>query len=125
MPSADFDRARATIEQAKSELSAAEETVLRFHRDGIDIEEPITRRELERMIGPDLERIWQCMDTVLRKAHLSSDRIDAVFLTGGTAQMPIIRRLFAREFGAEKLKAQDYLTSVAVGLGLTALRCLN
>jgi len=110
------------IEQAKSELSAAEEAVLRFHRDVIDIEEPITRREFEQMIAPDLERIWQCMDTVLRKAHLGSEDIDAVFLTGGTAQMPIIRRLFAAEFGADKLKSQDYLTSVAVGLGLTALR---
>jgi hypothetical protein len=30
--------------------------------------------------------------------------------------------MFAEEFGEEKLKAQDYITSVAFGLGLSALR---
>jgi hypothetical protein len=31
-----------------------------------------------------------------------------------------MRRMFAAEFGEQKLRSQDYLTSVAFGLGVVA-----
>ena len=109
------------IEKAKSRLSAADEARMHFRRDEIEIDEPITRAEFERLIAPDQAQVHRCMESVLAAAEVTRRDIDAVFLTGGTAQIPAIRRMFAEEFGADKLKAQDYLTSVAVGLGLSAL----
>ena len=41
-------------------------------------------------------------------------------MTGGSAQIPLMRRMFAEEFGEEKLRSQDYITSVALGLGVVA-----
>jgi hypothetical chaperone protein len=108
------------IERAKSELSAKESTTLRFRRGRIAIEEPIERGEFERLIAPDLRQIDKHMHDVVRAAGLAVEDIDSVFLTGGSAQIPAVRRLFAGRFGEAKLRAHDYLTSVAYGLGLSA-----
>ncbi|HUI27738.1 MAG TPA: Hsp70 family protein [Candidatus Kryptonia bacterium] len=110
------------IEKAKSLLSQQDETVIRFRREAVDIDEPITRPEFERLIAADQAQVRRCMESVLAAAGIRASDIDAVFLTGGTAQIPAIRRMFAEQFGESKLKSQDYLTSVAVGLGLSALR---
>lgn len=108
------------IERAKSALSAAERTTVQFHRHRIDIDEPLERTELEELIAADLASIETRMHGVLQSADLSPDQIESVFLTGGSAQIPAVRRLFAAAFGEEKLRAHDYLTSVAYGLGLSA-----
>lgn len=110
------------IEKAKSALSDQAETVIRFRREAIAIDEIITRAEFERLIAPDQMHVHRCMESALHAAGVTASDIDAVFLTGGTAQIPAIRRMFAEQFGEAKLKAQDYLTSVAVGLGLSALQ---
>jgi len=108
------------IERAKSELSIADATTIRFAHDAIHIDEPITRAEFEALIAADQQRIHRCLEAVLASAGVRPQAVDAVFLTGGSAQIPAIRRMFADEFGEAKLKSRDYLTSVAVGLGLTA-----
>lgn len=41
-------------------------------------------------------------------------------MTGGSAQILALRRMIADELGEHRLRAQDYLTTVAVGLGMTA-----
>jgi len=47
-------------------------------------------------------------------------RVDAVLLTGGSAFVPAVRRIFARRFGAERIRGGDELGSVASGLALRA-----
>jgi hypothetical chaperone protein len=108
------------IEKAKTLLSAEERTSIRFHAARIDIDEPIERAEFDGLIADDLAEIERHMHAVLRGAGLAPDNVDSVFLTGGSAQIPAVRRLFTRVLGAEKLRAHDYLTSVAYGLGLSA-----
>jgi len=108
------------IERAKSELSTADHAKVRFQAGRVDIDALIERNEFEELIATDLAAIEQRMNDILSAAALSADAIDSVFLTGGSAQIPAVRQLFARTFGAEKLRAGDYLTSVAYGLGLSA-----
>lgn len=108
------------IERAKTALSAKESTTLRFHGNCIDIEETLQRDEFERLIADDLETIRATMRATLAAAGLASADVDAVFLTGGSAQIPAVQRLFLDEFGPTRLRNRDYLTSVAVGLGLDA-----
>jgi len=110
------------IEHAKTLLSDHDEARIAFARDGIDIDERLRRDDFERFIAADQARIARCMHEVLASAGVQPADIGAVFLTGGSAQVPAIRRLFAREFGEERLVAQDYLTTVAFGLGLSAAR---
>lgn len=108
------------IERAKSRLSDADATEIRFAKHAIRIEEPIRRAEFERLIEPDQAEIRDCMRAVLKRSGATPKDIGAVFMTGGSAQIPAMRRMFAEEFGAEKLRSQDFLTSVAFGLGVVA-----
>jgi hypothetical chaperone protein len=108
------------IEAAKGRLSESEEAVIRFDRHHIRIEEPIKRREFEELIAPDQAEIRRCMQAVLARAGVRPSDVGALFMTGGSAQIPAIRRMFAEEFGEEKLRSQDFLTSVAYGLGVVA-----
>jgi len=50
--------------------------------------------------------------------------IDHVFLTGGSAFVPAVRRLFVDRFGAQKIAGGGEFTSVATGLALRAARAL-
>jgi hypothetical chaperone protein len=106
------------IERAKARLSSADAATVSFHRGGIDIEETIHRSDFDALIAPDLARIRSCVDGVVAAAGLRPDDIAAVFVTGGSAQIPALRALLAARFGAERLRAQDYLTTVACGLAL-------
>jgi hypothetical chaperone protein len=108
------------IERAKGILSAEERATIRFVRDQIAIDEVVLREGFERVIAADYDAIQRCMHEVLRAANVQPAEIQSVFLTGGSAQIPLIRRMFADQFGDQALKSHDYLTSVAFGLGLSA-----
>ncbi len=51
---------------------------------------------------------------------MRAEAIDAVFLTGGSSQIPAVRALFADRFGEARLRTADAFTSVAEGLGRSA-----
>jgi hypothetical chaperone protein len=106
------------VSGAKAALSAAEETVLRFGHKDLSIERRLTRGEFESWIAPDLARLGATIDQGLRDAGLAPDAVDRVFLTGGTAFVPAVRRLFASRFGTEKLAGGGEFVSVAEGLAL-------
>jgi hypothetical chaperone protein len=91
-----------------------------FHEAGIDIDEPLAREEFEALIAPDVARIRRCVEAVLAAAGLRAGDIGAVFATGGSAQIPAIRSLLGGLFGAERVRSQDFLTTVACGLALDA-----
>jgi hypothetical chaperone protein len=55
---------------------------------------------------------------VLTQAGVTTERVDRVFLTGGTAFVPAVRRLFETRFGRAKLAGGGEFVSVAEGLAL-------
>ena len=106
------------VSSAKAELSHAETTVLQFQHKDFKVERTITRAEFEAWIEPDLTRLATTIDQVLSNAGIQPDAIDRVFLTGGTAFVPAVRRLFEARFGAQKLEGGGEFVSVAEGLAL-------
>ncbi|MDT7953034.1 MAG: Hsp70 family protein [Acetobacteraceae bacterium] len=106
------------VSDAKAALSSAETACLRFEHDRFAIERLITRAEFESWIAPDLARLAQAIDDALVDAGLPASRIDRVFLTGGTAFVPAVRRLFADRFGVDRLSGGGEFVSVAEGLAL-------
>ncbi len=108
------------IERAKSRLSDTEEARISFHRANIDIEERLTRAEFEELIEADRAEVHGCMRAVIAAAGVHPKDVQSVFLTGGSAQIPAIRRMFVEEFGEERLRSQDYLTTVSLGLARAA-----
>ncbi|HEY1930456.1 MAG TPA: Hsp70 family protein [Acetobacteraceae bacterium] len=106
------------VSTAKAELSRADGTVLEFRHKGFSMQRRIARAEFESWIEADLARLAATVDQVLQNAATPPEAIDRVFLTGGTAFVPAVRRLFEQRFGAEKLAGGGEFVSVAEGLAL-------
>jgi hypothetical chaperone protein len=108
------------VSAAKADLSHADSTTLRFGHKAFAVERQITRADFEAWIAEDLARLGATVDQALATAGLPHAEIDRVFLTGGTAFVPAVRRLFADRFGAAKLAGGGEFVSVAEGLALMA-----
>jgi hypothetical chaperone protein len=106
------------VEAAKRQLSDEPDAIVSFHQGDIDVEERVTRAELELWTGPLRNHLATAVDVVLAQAGGASP--DAVFLTGGTSRIPSVRRLFAERFGEARLCETDAFTSVVAGLGRIA-----
>jgi len=106
------------VSETKLALSHDEEAQLSFNSAGVAIEARVTRREFERWIEPDLQRIDGAVEAALQQAGLAPHHIDKVFLTGGTSFVPAVRARFAARFGEERLETGDQLLSIAYGLAL-------
>jgi hypothetical chaperone protein len=104
----------------KAALSSAPSTPLHFAHGGVQIEAEVTRKDFESWIAPDLARIEKALEGTLAQAKMGPEKIDAVFMTGGTSYIPALRRLFESRFGAEKLHYDNPFQSVAAGLALLA-----
>ena len=85
------------------------------------IEADLSRDRFESWIAEELEAIERCVDGLLARHGIGTDRVDRVFLTGGSSFVPAVRRIFTRRFGEERIRSGAELTSVASGLALRAL----
>jgi len=108
------------VEGAKRDLSRHEQTLFRFDHDPVRLERPITRAAFESWIRPELDSIEDCVDGLLASTGLSPDRVDRVFLTGGSSLVPAVRAVFASRFGEDKLSSGGEFISVASGLACRA-----
>jgi hypothetical chaperone protein len=106
------------VSGAKAALSSAERTTLRFRHKSFSVEREVTRTEFEDWIAPDVARLGATVDQALSDAGLPAAAVDRVFLTGGTAFVPAVRRLFEDRFGAGRLVGGGEFVSVAEGLAL-------
>jgi hypothetical chaperone protein len=110
-----------SVEQTKLALSDSDTTRFRFADHSVTIEKDATREAFEIWIARELRAIAECVERVLAAAEVLPDSIDSVFLTGGSSFVPIVRRIFARTFGADKIRTGSEFTSIARGLALRGL----
>lgn len=106
------------IEAAKVKLSSEDEATVDFEEARITLHERITRAEFDAFCAPLLTALDDCTSGLLAQAP--GLEVDAVFLTGGSSQIPSVRSLFARRFGESRVMTADAFTSVAEGLGRAA-----
>ena len=106
------------IEASKCQLSNHDEAFIRFKEGKLAISEPVSLTQFQDIIENNVSRIATCVDEVLDQAGMTPEHIDTVFLTGGSSHIPMIRELFEKRFGLEKMKSTDAFTSVAYGLGV-------
>jgi hypothetical chaperone protein len=108
------------IENAKIALATQDETTIELHRPGMDISIPLTRRELDFILGPYLRAIEERIDTALNDAEVAAEQVTTVLCTGGSAQLTAFRELLRRKFGGETVQDRDPFTAVASGLATVA-----
>jgi hypothetical chaperone protein len=104
------------IEEVKVRLSSQEETTLDFEEARIHLHERITRAEFETASEGLLTQLSEVTEGLLKRCE-GAGEVDAVFLTGGSSQIPAVRRLYAERFGEARIATKDAFTSVAEGLG--------
>jgi hypothetical chaperone protein len=106
------------VSALKTTLSREETATFSFVAGSVRIETPVTRSRFEGWIAPELAAIEGAVDEAIARSGLSIDRIDRVFLTGGTSFVPAVREIFHRRFGAERIETGGEFESIASGLAL-------
>ena len=108
------------VERLNITLSSADRGRFAYEEGPLRIDEEVQRSSFETWIAPCVAGIAEALDEILGRARLEATRVDRVFMTGGTAHVPAVRRVFIERFGAEKLQGGDELLSIASGLALRA-----
>lgn len=113
-------RLHAAVHDAKLELTESESARLCFDEPPAVVASEVARADFEGWIASELSAIESCFTGLLERCGVPASAVDTVFLTGGSAFVPAVRRLFAGRFGEERLRGGEELTTVARGLALRA-----
>jgi molecular chaperone DnaK len=111
-------------EAAKVALSTQEETRVRVpcvtvHEDRfLDLEDTLTRRELEELTAPLVERCLGLCEEILQRAKLKAHDVAEIVFVGGQTRMPAIQRRVAQTFHTNPSKHIHPDLGVAVGAAL-------
>lgn len=108
------------VADTKARLSSSESAQFKFVRSPINIVELVERASFESWIIEPLIKIQHCVEEVLKQGGVTHADVNKVFLTGGSAFVPAVRRIFSSIFGSEKIAGGNEFTSVAAGLALKA-----
>jgi hypothetical chaperone protein len=110
------------VEHAKITLTDAMEATADLAYVLPDLRVRIDRSQLDCSIEPGVRRIERAIAQTVLDAHLSNADIKAVFLTGGSSMIPMIRSTISRLFNNATVMHGDMFGSVGKGLGLDAFR---
>ena len=104
------------IEKAKRGLSKQRQAEFEFNYPSLEIKMKFEQSVFEAWALPVKEKIFAALDQCMAQAQMTSAEVDLVCLTGGSAQIPLIKKEFEIRFGAEKLQTQSHFHSVLSGL---------
>jgi hypothetical chaperone protein len=107
-----------SVSRLKEALSADAAAEFRFEAGSIALAGEVKRTTFERWIAPELALIETAVDQALASANLTADRVDRVFLTGGSSLVPAVRAIFHRRFDPARVETGAELESIASGLAL-------
>jgi hypothetical chaperone protein len=108
------------VSRLKEALSFEEAAEFRFEAGSISLVGEVRRAAFEGWIAPELAQIEAAVDRALASANLPPERIDRVFLTGGSSLVPAVRAIFHRRFEPSRIETGAELESIASGLALMA-----
>jgi len=110
------------VERAKIALSDHEATQLALDWGDGDLSLAVDRPALNRATGSLASRIGTRIRDCLSDAGVTADRIDAVFLTGGSTLLPQVRAAILAEAPGARVVEGNIFGSVGLGLTVEALR---
>jgi molecular chaperone DnaK len=126
--SALLTRLRIKAEEAKIDLSTDTTAVVSLcgdvgeDADGtlIDMEIPLTRKQLEALMEPLLEKSFTLAEEALSGARISGKGLDRILLVGGPTQTPVLRAMIGSRLGAPVDFSVDPMTVVGRGAAIYA-----
>lgn len=81
-----------------------------------------TRPQFENAVSTLLERLRAAISETLTVAGVACERVDAVFLTGGSCLVPRVQEMIRSEFPQASFVLGDMFGSVGMGLAIAAHR---
>ncbi|MCG6113581.1 MAG: Hsp70 family protein [Mesorhizobium sp.] len=115
-------RLAAQVERAKIELTDAEDAMIRLKEPGLALEIPVTRQAFEAATGGLVDKISVAIDDALAGAGVGAEAIETVILTGGGAQVPLVRHAATSRLPNARIAQSDQFGSVGLGLAVDAAR---
>ncbi|MBW2278706.1 MAG: Hsp70 family protein, partial [Deltaproteobacteria bacterium] len=121
------ERLRTAVEESKQLLSTQPNSVVQLPHlelaDGstLDVDESITRPELEDAVRPLVDRTLEIVQRALETIDLAPQDIDDVLLVGGQTRMPMVHRQLRSLFGQEPSKRVHPDEVVAIGAAIAAV----
>lgn len=122
-----LQRLKDAAEKAKCELSTTLQTnislpfITNVEGEGPKhLEMTLTRAKLEELIGDLVERTAVSVETAIREAGITKEKIDEVILVGGSTRIPAVQELVRRLTGKEPKKGINPDEVVAVGAAIQA-----
>ena len=85
----------------------------------------LTPQEMEQDLAGLLQQVVDCAAACVREAGVGGDRLQAVYLTGGSSALRPFQHLLRERFGSTPLVVGDLFGGVASGLGYAAGRPLR
>lgn len=117
-------RLREAAETAKIELSCNSRAHISLPYIAAAAGEPrhlemdLARSELERIVGPVIERCRAPVEQALRDASVTPRNIDRIVFVGGPTRMPAVRGFFEALFGRSSEMGIDPMECVASGAAI-------
>jgi len=109
--------AREFCRKIKHQLSSAEHASDFLH---LTIPYELSRRKLEDMVHPHLDRTVSTCRQLLASIALTPDQIDTVLLVGGASRMPMVREVLATALDRPVRLAADPELAVCMGAAILA-----
>lgn len=106
----------ARMEELKFSLSAEEAVPFEYRSGLINLDRIIQRMEFEQHAAKYIERSKRILLEALDNGRVDPEDIEAVFLTGGSSQVPAFRQMIETVFDGSLIHSGDYFTSVSRGL---------
>jgi hypothetical chaperone protein len=114
--------AAAKVEQAKIALTEHTETAVGISLTGEELRLPMSRAQLNDTIGSTVERVRKAVTEALAGAGVAPAQITALFLTGGSSAIPLLKESVVTMFPSASAIEGDMFGSVGLGLAMDAQR---
>lgn len=106
------------IMNGKMDLSSNQTTTINMDIFGDPFLLNLSQDSFNQTIYNDIRKIDQALHETIKLANISFEKIDKVFLTGGSTLVPEVKALYEKYFTKDKIVHTDVFTSVGYGLTL-------
>lgn len=110
------------VERAKIALTDETESAIKLQLTDETLDLPVTRDQLNDAISATVDRVQNAVSETLALAGIAPEQITALFLTGGSSAIPLLRETVLRMLPAATVVEGDMFGSVGRGLALDAGR---
>jgi len=119
-----MQRVREAAEKAKIELSATFETDINIpyitstDKGPKHLSMKITRSHLEKLVMPIIEKCRAPIETAIKDAKLTKEKVDKIIMVGGPTRMPAVRKFVEDAVGKKVEGGVDPMECVALGAAI-------